>query len=58
MTTAEDAEEYVNDAYHQAWNTIPPQRPEKLGAWMGKVVRNLALNRWERDHAQKRYGAV
>ena len=58
MTTAEDAEEYVNDAYHQAWNTIPPQRPKKLGAWMGKVVLHLALNRWERDHAQKRYGGM
>ena len=42
LSTAEDAEECVNDAYHQAWNAIPPQRPEKLGAWIGKVVRNLA----------------
>ena len=25
---------------------------------MGKVVRNLALNRWERDHAQKRYDGI
>ena len=58
LSTAEDAEECVNDAYHQAWNAIPPQRPEKLGAWIGKVVRNLALNRWERDHAQKRYGGM
>ncbi len=58
LTTAEDAEECINDAYHQAWNAIPPQRPEKLGAWMGKVVRNLALNRWEQDHAQKRYDGI
>lgn len=51
---AEDAEECVNDALHQAWNAIPPQRPDKLGAWLGKVTRNLALNVWKRDRAQKR----
>ncbi len=31
LTTAEDAEECINDAYHQAWNAIPPQRPENWG---------------------------
>ncbi len=51
---AEDAEESVNDALHQAWNAIPPQRPDSLGAWLGKVTRNLALNVWKRDRAQKR----
>lgn len=50
----EDAEECVNDALHQAWTAIPPQRPERLGAWLGKVTRNLALNAWKRDRAQKR----
>lgn len=51
---AEDAEECVNDALHQAWNAIPPQRPDKLGAWLGRVTRNLALNVWKRNRAQKR----
>lgn len=50
----EDAEECVNDALHQAWTSIPPQRPDQLGAWLGKVTRNLALNLWKRDRAQKR----
>ncbi len=54
----EDAEECVNDAYHRAWNAIPPQRPEHLGAWLGRVVRNLALDRWEHDHARKRYSGM
>ncbi|MCM1441866.1 MAG: sigma-70 family RNA polymerase sigma factor, partial [Roseburia sp.] len=54
----EDAEECVNDALHQAWTSIPPQRPDKLRAWLCRVVRNLALNRWERDHAQKRFGGA
>ena len=54
----EDAEECVNDVLHQAWNAIPPQRPDRLGAWLGKVTRNLALNQWSRNHTQKRYGGM
>lgn len=54
----EDAEECVNDVLHQAWNAIPPQRPEKLGAWLGKVTRNLALNLWNKNHTQKRYAGM
>lgn len=54
LGTAEDAEECVNDALHQAWTAIPPQRPDQLGAWLGKVTRNLALNAWKRNRAQKR----
>ena len=54
----EDAEECVNDALHQAWNAIPPQRPDRLGAWLGRVTRNLALNLWSRNHTQKRYAGI
>lgn len=54
LGSAEDAEECANDALHQAWTAIPPQRPERLGAWLGKVTRNLALNAWKRNQTQKR----
>ena len=54
LGTDQDAEECVNDALHQAWVSIPPQRPDRLGAWLGKVTRNLALNAWKREHTQKR----
>ena len=50
----EDAEECVNDTWHTAWMSIPPQRPSRLRAWLGRVVRNLALGLWNRNHAQKR----
>lgn len=55
LSIDEDAEECVNDTYHQAWNAIPPQRPVKFRAWLGKVVRNIALNLWNKNHTQKRY---
>ena len=51
----EDAEECVNDTWHAAWNQMPPERPRALGAFLGRITRNLSVSRWRRDHAQKRY---
>ena len=53
----EDAEECVNDTWLRAWNVIPPQRPTRLQAFFGKLTRNLSLDRWRRDRAQKRGGS-
>ncbi len=50
----EDAQEIVNDAYLKAWQLIPPERPLRLKAFIGKITRQLALNRLERNMAQKR----
>ena len=58
LTVREDAEECVSDTYQQAWTSIPPLRPQRLRPWLGRVVRNLAINRWRRDHAQKRYAGL
>lgn len=58
LTLREDAEECVNDTWQRAWDSIPPQRPAVLRAWLGKITRNLALNRWERSRAQKRNGGM
>ncbi len=54
----EDAEECVNDTWHEAWNKMPPDRPQILGAFMGRITRNLSISRWRRNHAQKRYGGM
>ena len=54
----QDAEECVNDTYLAAWNAMPTQRPRALRAWLGRVVRNIAVDRWRRAHAEKRYGGV
>jgi RNA polymerase sigma-70 factor (ECF subfamily) len=52
----EDAEECVNDTYAHAWNAIPPARPNKLSAFLGRIARNLALHVWEKRQAEKRGG--
>lgn len=54
----EDAEECVNDTYLRAWKSIPPHRPLRLGAFLGKITRNLALDRYDARTAKKRSGAV
>ena len=50
----EDAEECTNDTYLGAWNSIPPQRPNPLSTYLGKIARNFALNRYKQYTAQKR----
>lgn len=52
----EDAEECVNDTYYNTWNAIPPHRPQMLSAFLGKIVRNLAFNRYKCNTADKRGG--
>ena len=37
-----------------AWNSIPPSKPNSLKAYVGKIVRNLALNRYTKERAKKR----
>lgn len=49
-----DAEECVNDAYLRAWQSIPPTNPRSLGAYISKITRNLALDRYDSKKAQKR----
>ncbi|MCD8367168.1 MAG: sigma-70 family RNA polymerase sigma factor [Clostridiales bacterium] len=56
LHSKEDAEECVNDAYLGAWNSMPPHRPSRLSVYLGKLVRNLSLNRFQRYTAEKRGG--
>ena len=54
LVNHEDSEECVNDTYLKTWSIIPPKRPVRFGAFLGKIVRNLALNRYEKLHTAKR----
>jgi len=50
----EDAEECVNDTYLSTWNSIPPTIPIILSAFLGKITRNLAFNKYRHNHVIKR----
>ena len=56
LSSSEDSEETVSDTYWQTWNSIPPQRPNFLKLFLAKITRNLALNRLQKQTADKRGG--
>ena len=56
LSSREDAEECVNDTYLDAWNTIPPQKPSYLGAFLSKITRRISIDRFRHDHRAKRGG--
>lgn len=56
LRNRQDAEECVNDALHRAWCSIPPEEPRSLAAYLGRITRNVALNRLEKQNRQKRGG--
>ena len=49
LCNKEDSDECVNDTYNKAWNSMPPQRPVFLSAFLGKIVRNISLNRYKEN---------
>src|SRR5699024_4929848 len=54
LQSREDAEECVNDTWHRAWTTMPPQRPGSLRAYLVRSVRNLSIDRYRARRSQKR----
>ncbi|MBQ5952004.1 MAG: sigma-70 family RNA polymerase sigma factor [Lachnospiraceae bacterium] len=54
LHSREDSEECVSDTWMKAWNAMPEARPGRLRAFLGKITRNLALNRLEAASAEKR----
>lgn len=56
LHNTEDAEECVNDAWLRAWNAMPPQKPGVLRLFLAKITRNLALDRFQAQNAEKRGG--
>lgn len=50
----QDAEECLNDTLLAAWNTIPPENPDPLSAYICRITRNLSLKRYHANTAQKR----
>jgi len=52
----EDSEECVNDALMRVWGSIPPNEPELLSSFIGKITRNLALDIMRKRTSDKRGG--
>lgn len=56
LADEQDSRECVNDTYLAAWRSIPPKRPSALGAYLGRITRNLSLGRIRARKSAKRGG--
>ena len=52
----EDSEECVNDTFWKVWGIIPPRKPKRLAAFLGKITCNLSLDMYRHYSAEKRRG--
>lgn len=55
LQNEQDVEECLNDTWLGAWNTIPPKRPSAFSIFLGKITRNLSLDKYRKYHAEKRF---
>lgn len=49
-----DSEECVNDALLKVWDSIPPDRPDSLIAYLAVLIRHLSIDRYKKSKRQKR----
>ena len=56
LQNEEDAEECFNDTCLTVWNLIPPNSPENLKAFAGRITHNIAINLFRKRFTQKRGG--
>ncbi|MBQ7500707.1 MAG: RNA polymerase sigma factor [Clostridia bacterium] len=53
-----DVEECVSDTYLKTWNSIPPERPALLSAFLARIIRNISINKYRYLSAEKRGGGL
>ena len=55
LSDLETVDECENDAYLKTWNLIPPNEPRTyLFAFVGRIIRHLAIDRLRHESRQKR----
>lgn len=52
----EESEDCVNEALMRAWESIPPNKPTSLCAFLGRITKNIALDRIKLSAREKRGG--
>ncbi|HAG14469.1 MAG TPA: RNA polymerase subunit sigma-70 [Ruminococcus sp.] len=56
LKSNEDTEECVSDTLLKVWETIPPQHPNSLRAYLVTITRRIAISKYRAQTAQKRGG--
>lgn len=50
----EDSKETINDTYLRAWRSMPPNKPQFLQVYLGKITRRLSIDCFRTKHRRKR----
>lgn len=58
LANSEDSEECVNDTYMKVWQSVPPDYPRVFSAYLGRITRNLSLDKYRRQRTEKRGGST
>lgn len=58
LCNTQDSEESVSDTYMKAWTLIPPNRPNYFYAYLAKICRFFALDKFDWNHAEKRKAVI
>ena len=56
LADVDDSAEAVNDTYLNAWNSMPPHKPDMLSTFLAKITRRLSIDKWRKKTADKRGG--
>ncbi len=54
LTDPEDSRESVNDTYLAAWDSMPPNRPQVLRTYLGKITRRISIDIFRKRNRIKR----
>ena len=54
LSDRRDAEECESDTYMAVWNTVPPNEPDPLSAYVCRIGRNQAVKRYHANTAARR----
>ena len=54
LSDRSDVEECFNDLLLTVWNSIPPNRPQSMTAYVCTLTRRIGINRYKYNHRGKR----
>lgn len=57
LSNLEDSRECINDTYLAAWNSMPENRPSILSTYLGKITRQISIDRFRKNNSKKRFAS-
>lgn len=58
LSDSRDIEECISDTYMKLWSSIPPEKPVNLKAYIARIARNCAIDRYFYNSAGQRSTAL